>query len=292
MKKLLYKRANETQHWVGDGFPVRSMFSYVDSKDFSPFLLMDYGGPAEFAPSDRVRGVGPHPHRGFETVTIVYSGEVDHRDSTGRGGSIKPGDVQWMTAASGLVHEEMHSPEYSKRGGPFEMIQLWVNLPKKFKMTEPKYQEIKSARIPVVNFPNGAGTLRVIAGEYQKQKGPASTFSPMNMWDIALKKGGSIDLEVIAGHTALIFVVSGTARLGTGEIIKGPEVANLEREGTSFSLSAIEDAKIVFLGGEPINEPVVGYGPFVMNTKAEIQQAFDDFQNGRMGRIERSLADK
>lgn len=288
MKKVLLTQRSDRPHWVGDGFPVRSIFSYNDlGKDISPFLLMDYGGPTVFPPSNSIKGVGEHPHRGFETVTIVYSGEVEHRDSSGGGGLIQPGDVQWMTAASGLVHEEFHGKDFSKKGGAFEMVQLWVNLSKKFKMTPPRYQGIKNAEIPVVKLPNSAGSVRIIAGEYDGKKGPASTFSPVDLWDIRLNKDGKATLNVPTGHTAAVFVLSGKVMISEGAVLGDAEIALLEREGSQFSLLSQEDAKILFLGGEPINEPIVGYGPFVMNTPAEIHQAMVDFENGKMGVIDR-----
>ena len=185
------------QHWVGDGFPVRSLFSYDShGKHTSPFLLFDYAGPMDFTPAARPRGVGQHPHRGFETVTIVYDGEVTHRDSTGAGGMIGPGDVQWMTAASGIIHEEFHSPEFTRKGGRFEVVQLWVNLPAKDKMTAPGYQTLLNRDIPTVALPDGAGTLRVIAGEYAGQRGPARTFTPIDVWDVRLKQGGTARFDV------------------------------------------------------------------------------------------------
>ena len=286
MKKLLFSQKGNERHWVGDGFPVRSIFTYNDlAKDLTPFLLMDYAGPAEFPPSKHLRGVGEHPHRGFETVTIVYSGEVEHRDSSGGGGLIKPGDVQWMTAASGLVHEEKHGRDFSERGGAFEMVQLWVNLPRKDKMAKPRYQGLKSENIPQVNLADGAGTLRVIAGDYSGTQGPASTFTPMNLWDLRLNAGHKATFKVPADHTAAFFVLSGKVELSGGEHIGEAELAVLEKAGDSFTLTALEDAKILFLGGEPINEPIVGYGPFVMNSMGEIKQAFIDFQEGRMGHI-------
>jgi redox-sensitive bicupin YhaK (pirin superfamily) len=196
MKKLSFIRRNNDRHWVGDGFPVRSIFSYNDlGKEISPFLLLDYAGPENFPPSEQRRGVGAHPHRGFETVTIAYSGEVEHRDSSGGGGIVRPGDVQWMTAASGLVHEEFHGSEYAKRGGPFEMIQLRVNLSAKDKQAPPGYQNITNAQIPGVDLPSGAGTVRVIAGNYQGTQGPAHTFSPMNVWDVCLTAGKSVEFR-------------------------------------------------------------------------------------------------
>ena len=286
MKKLTSTQRSDFPHWVGDGFPVRSIFTYNEvALEMSPFLLMDYAGPTEFPPTDKIKGVGEHPHRGFETVTIVYAGEVEHRDSAGGGGLIRPGDVQWMTAASGLVHEEKHGKEFAKKGGAFEMVQLWVNLPKKHKMDKPRYQGIKDETIPAVTLPDNAGTLRVIAGDYLGTKGPAATFTPMNLWDIRLKKGHTVEFKVPEGHTASVFVLSGNVKLSGGEIIQDAELAILERKGDTFTLHAETDAKILFMGGEPIQEPLIGYGPFVMNTKAEIHEAFMDFQRGKMGQI-------
>ncbi|WP_413587085.1 pirin family protein [Bdellovibrio sp. HCB274] len=288
MKKLLFSQRSDRAHWVGDGFPVRSIFSYSGmTKEVSPFLLMDYAGPAEFPAnaSPQRRGVGEHPHRGFETVTIVYSGEVEHRDSSGGGGVIGPGDIQWMTAASGLVHEERHGKEFSKTGGRFEMVQLWVNLPAKDKMSKPRYQGIRNADVPKVDFPDGGGSLRVIAGEFAGQKGPAKTFTPLHLWDVRLNSGHTAELKMPTGHTTMVFVLSGQVRLASGETIGDAEIAVLSRDEEDFTLQATSDAKILILGGEPINEPVVGYGPFVMNSSAEIQQAFMDFNSGKMGTI-------
>lgn len=287
MKRLLLTQSSDTPHWVGDGFPVRSIFSYHDRpKNISPFLLMDYAGPTEFLPSKHIKGVGEHPHRGFETVTIVYAGEVEHRDSAGGGGLILPGDVQWMTAAAGLVHEEKHGKDFASKGGTFEMVQLWINLPKKDKMSKPRYQGLKNEDIPVVDLPGNAGILRVIAGEYKGEKGPAMTFTPVNLWDIRLNADHTAKFKVPKGHTTAVFVLSGHVTLEDGEMISNAELALLEPEGDTFTLSAMEDSKILFLGGEPIDEPVVGYGPFVMNSAAEIAQAMRDFENGKMGRIE------
>lgn len=289
MKRLIHTQRSNTPHWVGNGFPVRSIFTYNDlATAISPFLLMDYAGPAEFTPTAERRGVGEHPHRGFETVTIVYSGEVEHRDSSGGGGIIGPGDVQWMTAASGLVHEEFHGPEFAKKGGLFEMVQLWVNLPKKDKMTKPRYQGLKSADIPVVNLPNEAGTLKVIAGSYDQAKGAALTFSSINVWDVRLKAGRTVELQVPAGHTTSVFVLEGQVENHEGKSIEDAQIGVFERDGDRFQLKALKDSKILFLGGEPLNEPVVGFGPFVMNTRAEIQQAFSDYESGKMGNLSRS----
>lgn len=287
MKKVLFSKKVHAQHWVGDGFPVRSVFTYRDfsPEETSPFLLMDYAGPADFPPSEHIRGVGEHPHRGFETVTIVYAGEVEHRDSAGGGGLIKPGDVQWMTAASGLVHEEMHGKEFARTGGRFEMVQLWVNLPKKDKMAKPRYQGIKNDRIPRIDLPDGAGTVRVIAGAYDGHQGPAQTFTPINLWDVRLQAGQTAHFKAPRGHTALVFALNGAVRLGSGEDLSEAEVVVLDREAEAFSLTAQADAKVLLLMGKPLGEPVVGYGPFVMNTEGEIKQAFLEFQQGKMGRI-------
>ena len=286
MKKLSFIRRNNQRHWVGDGFPVRSIFSYNDlGKEISPFLLLDYAGPENLPPLQQRRGVGAHSHHGFETVTIVYSGKVEHRDSSGAGGIVRPGDVQWMTAASGLVHEEFHGSEYAKRGGPFEMIQLWVNLSAKDKQAPPGYQNITNAQIPRVELPSGAGNVRVIAGNYQATPGPAHTFSPMNVCDVRLTAGKSVEFSVQAGWTTALFVLKGRVRLGSGEIASAAELAVLEREDETFAIEALEDSTLLFLNGQPIEEPIVGQGPFVMNTRAEIDQAMDDYRIGRMGRL-------
>jgi len=286
MKKLSFIKSNNDRHWVGDGFPVRSIFSYNDiPREMSPFLLLDYGGPENFPPTTRKRGVGGHPHRGFETVTIVYDGEVEHRDSSGGGGKIGPGDVQWMTAASGLVHEEFHGTDFAKKGGSFEVIQLWVNLPSKHKMAAPGYQSILSSRIPHVSLPGESGTVRVIAGEFDGHKGPARTFTPMNVWDVRLIAGGELCVQVREGDTTAVFVLKGRIKLASGELVGPAELAVLERGGERVSLAAIEDSTMLFLNGQPIDEPIVGYGPFVMNNQAEIRQAFLDYQAGKMGAL-------
>jgi redox-sensitive bicupin YhaK (pirin superfamily) len=267
---------------------VRSIFSYHDrGAELSPFLLLDYAGPATFSPTQARRGVGEPPHRGFETVTIVYSGEVEHRDSTGGGGLIGPGDVQWMTAAGGIVHEEFHGTEFAAQGGLFEVIQLWVNLPAKDKMSEPGYQPITNADIPRVELAAGAGSVRVIAGRFGGTDGPAHTFTPINLWDVRLNAGKRAEFEVTEGHTTGLFVLRGRIRLGTGETVGEAQIAVLEREGRRVVVEAEEDTVLLLLNGEPIAEPVVGYGPFVMNTEKEIRQAITDYQSGRMGRIAR-----
>src|SRR6185436_10330641 len=274
------------RHWVGDGFPVHGMFGYTgDTKRISPFLMLDYAAPITFEPTTKRRGVGEHPHRGFETVTIVYDGEVEHRDSSGGGGVIGPGDVQWMTAGSGIVHEEFHSTSYGKSGGPFEMAQLWVNLPKKDKMTPPGYQAITTAQIPAAAIPDGAGTVRVIAGEYAGHKGPARTFTPMNVWDVRLKPGKTAELAQEEGWTVQIVVLAGTVQVNGDTVLRAAQMATLATDGRGVTIEANNDAKILLLAGQPIDEPVVGYGPFVMNTREEIVQAIDDFNIGKFGRV-------
>ncbi len=272
-------------HWVGDGFPVRSLFSYQGGNDFDPFLLLDYVGPHPFAPAEAKRGVGEHPHRGFETVTILYQGELEHADSSGARGSIGPGDVQWMTAASGLVHEEFHSERFAREGGTLEMVQLWVNLPAKYKTSPPKYQEIPAAKIPIVPLANGAGQARVIAGEFGGTKGAASTFTPINAWDLRLKAGHRLALPVTDGETALLVLQRGEATINKSTALKGVELVQFERAGNQIVIDVHDDAMALLLSGQPIAEPVAGRGPFVMNTPDEIRQAIHDYQDGRMGRL-------
>lgn len=285
-KTVLDVRTAPSGHWVGDGFPVRSLFSHQGSANPpSPFLLLDYAGPLEFAPGTQPRGVGQHPHRGFETVTIVYSGEVEHRDSSGGGGKIGPGDVQWMTAGSGIMHEEFHSQDFTQHGGMLEMVQLWVNLPARDKMTPPRYQTLLYAEIPAVPLPDGAGQLRVIAGEYDTHRGPALTFSPLNVWDMRLKAGGSTRLRVPDGHTATLVLLSGSVTVNGTELTRDASLAMLGDAGNEIEVGAARDSVALLLSGEPIDEPVAAYGPFVMNTPAEIEQAIRDFQSGRFGRL-------
>lgn len=284
MKKILGVYSAPKSHWVGDGFPVRSLFDYNGhGKYMSPFLLLDYAGPADFVPASRPRGVGEHPHRGFETVTIVYKGEVEHRDSTGAGGKIGPGDVQWMTAASGILHEEFHSQAFTRTGGTLEMVQLWVNLPASDKMSEPGYQTLLDRDIPAVALPDSAGTVRVIAGDYEGHHGPARTFTPMDVWDVRLDQGREARLHGRAGHTFAIVVLHGTVRVNGTQIVRDAQMVLFDREGGDVSLEANSDAVLLLLSGEPIDEPIVGYGPFVMNDAEGIRQAFADFNSGRFG---------
>lgn len=285
MKQLGFIKRSNGSHWVGDGFPVQNIFSYNDiAEKISPFLMMDHAGPRFFPPTQQKLGVGQHPHRGFETVTIVYHGGVSHRDSSGGGGTIGPGDVQWMTAASGLIHEEFHSQDFARQGGPFEMIQLWVNLPAKDKMTKPGYQGITTEQIPHLTLANDAGIARIIAGSYADAKGPAHTFTPMNVWDMRLKAERNLTLTLPAGHTTALYVLHGKLKVGD-QIVGSGELAVMEREGTELAADVLEDAVVLLLSGQPLNEPIVGHGPFVMNTRAEIMQAMQDYNNGKFGQI-------
>lgn len=270
------------RHWVGNGFPVTTLFSYhTDTHEISPFLLLDYAGPMAFAPADNPRGVDQHPHRGFETVTIVYQGEVEHRDNKGNSGKIGPGDVQWMTAARGILHEEKHSTDFTRTGGTLEMIQLWVNLPAKYKMDNPQYQEILSHNIPVVTLKNGAGHVRVIAGDFDGVKGIARTFTRVNIWDAYLTPGAKTKFTIPENFTTNLLVLKGEVIINNGEKLTEGEIASFELKGEIIEIETSIESVFLLLSGEPINEPVVGHGPFVMNTKEEIQQAISDFQNGK-----------
>jgi redox-sensitive bicupin YhaK (pirin superfamily) len=286
MKKFIGIQGNDRGHWVGDGFPVRTLFFYQHlGKQMSPFLMLDYAGPHEFPPTTERKGVGTHPHRGFETVTIVYEGEVSHKDSTGEGGTIGPGEVQWMTAGAGILHEEYHSENFANTGGNLRMVQLWVNLPAIHKMTKPGYQAIFNQQIPNFSLGNEAGTGRVIAGSYLQHQGPANTFTPMNVIDFTLKKGTSLSIPAPEGWNTSLVVMQGAIQVQEGSIARDAQMLMFSADGEEISITALEDSVALFLSGEPIDEPIVGYGPFVMNTKAEIEQAVDDFNNGKFGRI-------
>jgi len=285
-KKLRCIQRSADRHWVGDGFPVRSIFSYPNlGSVLSPFLLFDYAGPREFLPTEQRLGVGEHPHRGFETVTIVYAGEVEHRDSSGGGGRIAPGDVQWMTAAGGLVHEEFHGRDYARRGGMFEMVQLWVNLPAQYKMSAPKYQPILNQEIPAVRLPDDNGTVRVIAGEFGGMKGPAKTFTPIHVWDLRVTRGREIDLPVPEGYTTILVVLRGGISADGSETIQSAEAGLFDRAGESIKIKTTDETTALLLSGEPIDEPIAGQGPFVMNTSQEIRQAIVDYTSGKMGHL-------
>jgi hypothetical protein len=274
-------------HWVGNGFFVSSYFPRPDlpAERVSPFILMDYGPPREFAPlANGQRGVGWHPHRGFETVTVAWEGEVAHRDNAGNAGVIGPGDVQWMTAGSGILHEEYHEGAFARRGGRMHMMQLWVNLPRKHKMTKPAYQPITARDIPTVTLEAGAGTVRVIAGEFAGARGPAHVFTPITMLDAKLTSGGKLAVAMPASHNAMAIVTTGRVRVGDRHAAAG-ELVLFANDGAELELLALEDAHVLLLGGQPLDEPITQYGPFVMNTPAEIQQAFADFKQGKFGDV-------
>jgi quercetin 2,3-dioxygenase len=287
MKKVIGVYRQQQTHWVGDGFLVKNLFSYDRlGQAISPFLLLDYAAPHSFIPTQKQHGVGSHPHRGFETVTLAYQGEVTHQDSSGGGGTIHAGDVQWMTAGAGVVHEEFHSPAFAAQGGIFEMVQLWINLPAKDKMTAPQYQALKRDQIPVLSFADEVGHLRIIAGEYQQQHGPASTFSPINVWDGALQQAASYCLTVPPEHTVLLLLLQGELLINTTQQVQPNSVVMFARDAdTQIELLANTDSRFVVLTGQPLNEPIQGYGPFVMNTEQEIIQAFADFNQGKFGQL-------
>lgn len=283
-KSVRSVRGPVSEHWVGNGFPVRSMFGHDQLTALSPFLMLDYAGPAHFAPSSRPRGVGEHPHRGFETVTIAYQGSVDHRDSAGNAGHIAPGDVQWMTAAAGVVHEEMHGADFTREGGVFEMVQLWVNLPAAHKMSPPRYQALPSSRIPTVALGSGA-SVRVIAGGLGDTRGPAQTFTPLTVADLQLEAGSTATLALPNGHSATVVLLRGDLTVN-GERLQGEaQLALLAHDGEQVRIEARADTLALLLSGAPIDEPIAWHGPFVMNTPAELAQAFEDYRAGRMGRL-------
>jgi len=286
MKKLLRIHQSSGMHWVGNGFPVRSVFDYNGlGRELSPFLLLDYAAPYEFPPGNGKRGVGGHPHKGFETVTVAYQGELEHRDSSGGGGKIGAGDVQWMTAGNGIVHEEFHSQDFTRKGGTLQMVQLWVNLRAKDKSAKAGYQTLLKAQIPSVPLPQDAGTVRIIAGEYAGQKGPAKTFTSINLWDVDLRAGKSLELPLPDSHTTMFLVLSGELVVNDAEEAREGDLAIFDRTGDGITVKAKTDAKLLVMDGEPIAEPVVGQGPFVMNSRAEIQRAFEDYQLGHMGEL-------
>jgi len=286
MKGLIGLYRPGSRHMVGDGFPVRNLFPSNDlDREVSPFLMLDYAGPQYFEPTDHPRGVGEHPHRGFETVTIVYEGVLAHRDSAGNAGVIGPGDVQWMTAASGIVHEEFHEKEFAKQGGTLHAIQLWVNLPRTSKMSAPGYQTILNDDIPSIDLEGGAGRLRVVAGSFQQRKGPAHTCSPIELYDLELKAGHHALLTLPEGHNASLFVLHGRASVNGGQEAGEAELIVCSRNGSQVAVVVHEDSRLLVMAGEPIDEPIARYGPFVMNTKAELVQAVNDYQAGKMGHL-------
>jgi quercetin 2,3-dioxygenase len=286
LKPIRQVIARRERHWVGDGFAVSTIFApgVLDPEVLSPFILMDYAAPRQFAPATKRRGVGPHPHRGFETVTFAYQGEIEHRDSHGGGGAIGSGDVQWMTAGSGVVHEEMHSEHFTREGGTFEMVQLWVNLPAHLKMTTPRYQALTHAAFPSLRFTNGSG--RLIAGTLQGLSGPGQTHTAMTIFDMNLLEEGEAEFELPAGKTTLVFVLQGQALAQRERTVQGGDLIVFERKvaGTVL-IAANTPARILVLSGDPLGEPVVAHGPFVMNTREEIHAAIRAYQQGLMGRL-------
>lgn len=284
-KKLKMINTPTEQHWVGNGFHVHSLIHPHQGtyENTSPFLLLDYAPESHFGPTTEKRGVGEHPHRGFETVTFAINGEVEHKDSSGGGGVIKTGGVQWMTAASGLVHEEFHSAEFAKKGGPFEMVQLWVNLPSQYKMAEPHYQGLNKEDFPVVAI-DDAVNIKIVAGSYQGNKGPSRTFTPINLYEVDFEKNHELDFSFSSGTNTLVLVLKGEVKIEEHQLNK-TSLAIYEREGERISFSAKSGSKLLILNGEPIDEPVASQGPFVMNTQEELVQAFADFQSGKMGKL-------
>lgn len=283
-KRIIRIYGTGSSHWVGDGFPVRNMIpsSGLDS-EIDPFLMLDYAGPAHFEPTDDRRGVGEHPHRGFETVTIAYQGSVEHRDSGGNSGVINPGDVQWMTAGSGVVHEELHEREFARQGGIFEMIQLWVNLPRQDKMTQPRYQTLLNSNIPRVDL--GADNYaRIISGELDGVRGIAQTFTPVNLFDLVLTSG-HVNLRVPPSFSTAVFLLSGSIKVDDEPMVGNAKIGLLDSDGEIISIEAKKESKVLILNGKPLKEPVANYGPFVMNTKEELVQAVNDYREGRMGHL-------
>ena len=274
-------------HFVGDGFRVHNFIPsgyHLDMRKMDPFIMLDYNSKFHFPATDKPKGVGVHPHRGFETVTIAYEGSVSHHDSSGGGGTIHQGDVQWMTAASGVLHKEYHAEEFYKQGGIFQMVQLWVNLPAKDKMSTPKYQAIEHKDIPTVEVENGF--IEIIAGEYNQTKGVASTFSPVNMLNAKLNEGGKANFSFPANYNTVLLVIDGEVKVNNQEIVPTDHLLLFTNEGEDFSIEATENSVVLILSGEPLNEPIASYGPFVMNTQEQIREAFEDFNNGKFGTLE------
>ncbi len=284
-KKIVAVRAGLHSHWVGNGFPVATFFHYKeDPHYFSPFLLLDYVSPYEFKPGKDPRGVGEHPHRGIETVTIAFAGEITHRDSHGGSGTITEGGVQWMTAGRGVVHEEMHSDAFLKSGGPLEMVQLWTNLPKAKKMTAPRYQAFEKSDFPTSSLAQKNVSLTLISGTFANLNGPAKTFTPMDVGILDFKAGSDFDAHFKEGYSALLLVRKGTITIG-GKTANAPSLVVLTIDGSRVKMTSPKDSSVVFFSGEPIREPQVGHGPFVMNSQEEIAQAYQDYEQGLMGHL-------
>lgn len=276
-------------HFVGDGFRVHNYIpSYprMDMKRMDPFIMLDYNAKFKFPPSEKPKGVDVHPHRGFETVTIAYQGKVQHHDSSGGGGVIGEGDVQWMTAASGVLHKEYHETEWSKKGGIFQMVQLWVNLPAKDKMSSPKYQAIANSEMAKVNLADDAGVIKIIAGEYNGTKGSATTFSPLHIYNVHLNKGGKTEFHLPSDYNTALLVIEGEILVNKTEKVPTDNLALMANDGEHFTIEATENSIVLVLSGEPLNEPIAAHGPFVMNTHKELVEAFNDFNTGKFGYLE------
>ena len=276
-------------HYVGDGFRVHNFIPsgyHLDMQRMTPFIMLDYNSKFYFEPSDKPKGVGVHPHRGFETVTIAYKGKVAHGDSYGNKGVIGEGDVQWMTAASGILHKEFHEENFSRQGGDFQMVQLWVNLPAKDKMSKPKYQGITNDQMGKFLLPDHAGIVEVIAGNYKGVNGPASTFTPVHLYNAKLKKGAHTDFSFPASYNTALLVIEGRIKVNATEEVATDHFVLFENDGETFTIDASEDAVVLVLSGEPINEPIAAHGPFVMNTREQILQAMNDFNMGKFGYLE------
>jgi len=273
-------------HMVGDGFRVHNFFPNGYKIKMDPFYLLDYNAKIEFSATNNKRGVGVHPHRGFETVTIAYQGAVAHHDSAGNSGVIYPGDVQWMTAASGILHKEYHEENFSKSGGLFQMVQLWVNLPAKYKMSAPKYQALANNDIAKFTLPNEDGLVEVIAGTYNGIKGSASTFTPIEVYNVKLKNGAKVTLDTPASYNTVMIVIEGAITVNGSENATTNQMVHFTQEGTNIDVQATEDSIVLFLSGEPINEPIAQYGPFLMNKPEELQQAIEDYNTGKFGYLE------
>jgi redox-sensitive bicupin YhaK (pirin superfamily) len=286
MKKILGIYGSPKRHWVGDGFPVQTLFTYSTlGRHISPFLKLDYVQPTDFPASLHKRGGGQHPRRGLEMVTIVYQGELEYQDSTGAGGRIRPGDVQWMTAAGGILHEEYHSPDFSGAGGTLEMVQLWVNLPATQKLAEPRFQLLVRQDIPQVDLPGGVGQVRVIAGRYAGRQGPAHTVTPMEVWDVRLHAHKRLSLHLKSGFTCAVALLQGAVRVNGVETLSDSRLVLFDSQCSELLLESSLESILLLLSGQPIDEPIIGYGPFVMNTEAQIAQAIEDFETGEFGLI-------
>lgn len=285
LKKILRIHPGNGFHWVGDGFKVNNYFPghVISATDASPFFLLDYNAPIQVPPTEKPGGVGSHPHKGFETVTIIWEGAVSHQDSAGNKGSIGPGDVQWMTAGAGILHKEFHEKEFSRTGGRMHMVQLWVNLPAKNKLTPPAYQDLRDAQIPRVELPGDSGFLRVIAGNFEGRQGAAKTLSPLHLYDVHLKDGKTVSFPVEEGDTFMLLLASGKLENAAGKNIEATQLAFFERQGREVRLKATEEAHFLVMCGTPLNEPVAHYGPFVMNSQEELVTAIEEFRNGKFG---------